>query len=1511
MISRFAEFLRKGAAWAVFLAATLLLSQGVRADWTIDLVSGSEVNGTFLEGKYIDGVSTRGATQVYLTTDENNCQMLNLLLLRDDTQEWAGITWEEVLGGKGNTPVLASTKIQLYPNAGVGQILIPANSNRVLLGTVYHNLLNGTDSTGAVGFDKLNSAQSTNAGIYTSKVKVNGPGSVMMLKGFNFTVAEGAAFETDEEVPLEVSPWDEVFTCTAWNGTDLVPTTAVEFTKIALAPESIGAGSVVITKDGGFLFTPKKDFFGTVTLEYTASSTEGKGSVDGTLTVTVNNVDDIPTLTNKGSSFVLIEGKAVKDLGDAIYLNFSEEEVDREPSLKSEATLTFTPVDGEGETITFPVTLTPVTTSDREPGTYTYSVDFSQVDLVIPYTTVKHPAARKEYTGILSVTDGGKEAYAVTLDGIPAIVKDVDIAPVITGFGTKPISGMLELVAGKVRTWKVQADSLFTPDVLAADADEEDEVTVSLEYFYEDMPAMTFTQIPSPLEKGRTLVAVATAASGTLGAALRGYYQVVNKAPELAENSGRIFIRRGGSTLTGSVTLEVTDVDGADDITVNKGYDDTSTLPDGLTIDRKDDGNVATLTLTFTVPESALGGTEDLQARYSVWIGDADQETSRQIYTLEVDFKENPVPVVTLEESSVTIAEVDAEGNPTSFLVKASATDSDVYPAGVGAWKLQVPEGWSYQAISEETGSQGSGTPVYSASWKVTSNGYDTIALAEGGASRLASDLFTVKVIAVDGETQGEGSADMAVTVNDVDRAPTVPTILHQTPGEAFHGDTLTIDASGSVDADGDPITYAYLWSYSADGVTFTEVDGEGEKGDTLSLAAAIKKGYTVKVASRAVTSPYGEGAENVFSELSQPVSLTIGNTVPFFYHVGDQPGAATDPDMPENPLEYVWEIAEDAAEQSLYVTAFDVDAADGVDSLTYSVEALEASVGTVSIDAATGKLTFTPAKDYFNDGESMPQVVVSAVDESGAAALLVPVISLKVTSVNDAPVVKAEDQYVLPDQRGEELTASFSVDMGPGEETQELSDGRIIDVSDPEGIFAQEPVITVEKSTATLVYTVKEEAELGKSATITFAVKDNGLTGEAEDPQESEPVTITVFVGASPWYPIISFTCVDPEAHADGHTFLLESEEDTLEITVKGSRTQLLPGDYAAVGFKGYPENTDLKATILVWTITEGTTDEVCAQRELSVGEYGLPGRATCAVERVTADENGWVMLPEIQVPMARSYRMQVVDAQGNPVQSIGPVDFPADGKGMILPTITGQELQIPQAGEYGLLVTGINPAGEGEETQVLVIEVPTASEVEIAWGTTPAFAPANGKVLTSGKVKFSWPVATNSNAYDLVVYGPDGRVAETVKDLAANNATLELPMGETPATYTWYVTAKGNGKTIASEQRQFTLAPSTRLPIIAGVYNENGKLVIRTEGVVDESVQIAYDCQYFSIPEMKWFYGFQVPASLNDEGALEPQLEGIPVADGDYVVLLLYVDGEPVGDYVVYLVQPSLAQL
>ncbi len=1508
MISRFAEFLRKGAAWAVFLAATLLLSQGVRADWTIDLVSGSEVNGTFLEGKYIDGVSTRGATQVYLTTDENNCQMLNLLLLRDDTQEWAGITWEEVLGGKGNNPVLTSTKIQLYPNAGVGQILIPANSNRVLLGTVYHNLLNGTDSSGAVGFDKLNSAQSTNAGIYANKVKVNGPGSVMMLKGFNFTVAEGTVFETDEEVPLEVSPLDEVFTCTAWNGSDLVPTTAVKFTMAGLATESTGTGSVLLTPDGGFRFIPKKDFFGTVTLEYTATSTEGKGSVKGSLTVTVHDVDDIPTLTNKGSSFVLIEGKAVKDLGDAIYLNFSEEEVDREPSLKSEATLTFTPVDGEGETITFPVTLTPVTTSDREPGTYTYSVDFSQVDLVIPYTTVKHPAARKEYTGILSVTDGGKEAYAVTLDGIPAIVKDVDIAPVITGFGTKPISGMLELVAGKVRTWKVQADSLFTPDVLAADADEEDEVTVSLEYFYEDMPAMTFTQIPSPLEKGRTLVAVATATSGTLGAALRGYYQVVNKAPELAENSGRIFIRRGGSTLTGSVTLEVTDVDGADDITVNKGYDDTSTLPDGLTIDRKDDGNVATLTLTFTVPESALGGTEDLQARYSVWIGDADQETSRQIYTLEVDFKENPVPVVTLEESSVTIAEVDAEGNPTSFLVKASATDSDVYPAGVGAWKLQVPEGWSYQAISEETGSQGSGTPVYSASWKVTSNGYDTIALAEGGASRLASDLFTVKVIAVDGETQGEGSADMAVTVNDVDRAPTVPTILHQTPGEAFHGDTLTIDASGSVDADGDPITYAYLWSYSADGVTFTEVDGEGEKGDTLSLAAAIKKGYTVKVASRAVTSPYGEGAENVFSELSQAVAWVIGNTAPYFYHVGTQPGTASNPEMPEEPLEYVWEIAEDATEQSLYVNAYDVDEADGVDSLTYAVEALDASVGTIEIDATTGKLTFTPAKDYFNDGVSMPQVVVSAKDESGVNALQVPVISLKVTCVNDAPVVKAEDQYVLPDQRGEELTATFSVDMGPGEEEQELSDGRIIQVSDPDSIFLSDPVITVEKSTATLTYTVKEEAELGKSATITFAVTDNGFTGEAEDPQESEPVTITVFVGASPWYPIISFTCVDPEAHADGHTFLLESDEETLALTVKGSRTQLLPEDYAAAGFEGYPENTEVTVTILVWTMTDGTTEEVCAERELSVGEYGLPGRPTCAVDRVTADENGWVALPEIQVPMARSYRMRVVDENGETLQSVGPVDFQADEKGMILPTIARQELQIPQAGEFLLMVQGFNPAGEGEEAAVLTIEVPEATAQELAWGSAPAFAPANGKVLTSETVKFAWPVATNAQEYMIRVYGPDGRLVKEVSGLTANNLTLELPMGEEATTYTWYVTAKAGSEAIASAQMQFTLATATRTPVITGVYDVSGKMMLYTEGILDDTIQITYDYQYFSIAQMKWFYGFQCPAIITENGALDLQvLEDLPLAEGDYVVLLPYVNGEKTGDYVVYLVQPE----
>ncbi|MGN0866585.1 MAG: hypothetical protein ACI4SG_02770 [Oligosphaeraceae bacterium] len=1516
MISRFAATFRKGAAWLVFLAATLLLSQGARADWTVELVAGSMVNGTFLEGKYIEGISTQGATQVYLTTDENSCQMLNLLLLRDDTQEWTGITWESAVGGYGNTPVLTSTSIQLYPNAGVGQVLIPANSTRVLLGTVCYNLTKGMDSTPAVKFNKLNAAQSANAGMYTTKVSVTGPGSVAMLKGFNFTVTEGASFTTQEETALTISPLDDAFSCTAWNGTDLVASRAVKFTgvEIYLKDETDARnGDVGINDKGEIVFVPDSNYFGQRTIIFTATSTEGKGEESGSFVVDVTGVDDKPVLDVSSYSLVLTEGMKVKDCS-GLSLRFTEMELDREPSLKEIATMVLTPADKDGADISFLVTLTPVVTTDRDPGDYTYSVNFSQVDVVIPYTSVKHPATSKEYTGVLKVTDGGPNAYTAELTGFTAIVRDQDRTPSITGMGSQHFSGMMEPVAGEDRTWLVQADSVFKVVAAAMDDDEEDEVVVSQEFYYQDTPGMTFGQLPA-LQKGKVVVHVATASSNGLSTSASAYYQVVNKAPALAENEGRIFIRRGGedTAATGTCTLNVTDVDGATDVIYSVSYQKTSTLPDNLTVTRENNGNVATLTLSYTVPEAYLSSTQDLQALYQLTITNDDADEGEELtYNLVVDFKENPVPVVTIaSEASVTISEVDEEGNPVTFTVTAKATDGDVYPAGVKDWEIEVPKGWSYTLREKETATWSTGSYECHATWEVTNNGYDTIANSSDGP-RNASDVFTVRIIAVDWATDGKGYADVSVTVNDVDRPPSTPTRLVLSPAQAVHGSTLNVVASGSEDADQDAITYAYLWKYSEDGETFTAVNGEGEAGDSLSLATAIKKGYTVSVAAQAVTAPYGAGKSEVLSDFSESVGWIIGNTAPYFYYIGsDKPSAGdTVPAKPEKPQEFTWEINEDGEAQSIYVGAYDVDVEDGVDSLTYAVQALDASVGVVQIDAATGKLTFTPAKDYFNDGVSMPQVVVSAVDESGAAAEQVPVISLKVISVNDAPVVKAEDQYVLPDQRGEELTATFSVDMGAGESDQELIDARILEVSDPDNIFAVAPSISYGKTSAILTYTVNTDAELGKSATVEFCVKDNGTSGGVEDPKESSAVTITIFVGASPWYPIISFTCASPEEHVFGHTFVLESDEEVLELTVKDDRTQLLPEDYAAVGFEGYPENTDLKVTILVWTMTEGTTEEICAERELSVGEYGLPGRATCAVDRVTADENGWVTLPEIQVPMARSYQMQVVDEDGVTLQSVGPVDFQADKKGMILPTITGQELQIPQAGEFTLLVQGINPAGEGEETPVLTIEVPEATAQELVWGNAPAFAPASGKVLTSETVKFSWPVATNAQEYVLRVNGPDGRLVEEASGLTANNATLELAMDEDPVSYTWYVVAKAGDDAISSSQMQFTLAATTRNPVATGVYKMMDKMVVFTEGVLDDSIQVTFDYQYFSIAEMKWFYGFQTPVE-HYLGGLALQLsDDLPLAAGDYVVLLIYVNGEKVGDYVVYLVQkdPSL---
>jgi hypothetical protein len=168
-------------------------------------------------------------------------------------------------------------------------------------------------------------------------------------------------------------------------------------------------------------------------------------------------------------------------------------------------------------------------------------------------------------------------------------------------------------------------------------------------------------------------------------------------------------------------------------------------------------------------------------------------------------------------------------------------------------------------------------------------------------------DWWKAHARATDGTDPGPWTQSTPVLVNSV---PTAPTAVDVTPGAPNTDDTLTATASGSTDADGDPITYSHEWSRSTNGGATW--DGWGNPGPTLPPSQTTK-GDWWKARSRAF-----DGLERSGWVASDPV--VIGNSAP------SVPTSATI--APTNPLDG----------DNLTATVTGATDADG-DALTYNVE--------------------------------------------------------------------------------------------------------------------------------------------------------------------------------------------------------------------------------------------------------------------------------------------------------------------------------------------------------------------------------------------------------------------------------------------------------------------------------------------------------------------------------------------------------------------------------------------
>ena len=1325
-----------------------------------------------------------------------------------------------------------------------------------------------------------------------------------VYQSFNFFLATGATFETDEDVALTISATDTTkFEATAWDTatSTLKPTSDVAFTGTpTLDPAEAGA---IAVQSGALVFTPAENWSGAVVVSATAKSTTiADTDTDVNFPITVNPVDDPLVEVSCDSN---LHGTESYPLDGNVFFEFKD--VDGGKFITSDATLTVTLSGSQ----TFEVSGTVEHGQPNAEGVTAYTF-MPAATPEIPYTAVIHPESSGEFGWSLALTDTATESY--TLEGTMP-VKDVDRPPAITSF---------EVNGTSTFPLEIKADTVALVNLLTGeDPDEEDTVGFdfykvdrttnpwSYTLYAEDVASFEnkLTQDFMPWRKD-TETCFAVRANSSYGGGFNETtidfsFKCVNSAPVVPTDNGSVFVLRHEDKSTpdpGVATFTATDADGNDDLLLCAEPTRAATPAADTEIDLEGfygDAHVAIvngdITFTYTVKPATVETNMDTEETLTFYVTDTDEEDFIPV-TVKCTFQANPPPVLASAsgETGLTVSEVDEAGNPTAFELTVNATDTNVYPAGVGSWAITVPDGWSYEVVSQDTGSVDAGTWEGSATWTITTAGYDTIT----GSPRDESGNFGVTVSAFDVTTGAEATLDFTITVNDVDRLPSAPATVALEPTEPVHGDAIVATPSGATDEDGDEITgYTYAWAYKADGESFIDL---AETTNTLNDAEAIKKGYTVKVTAFAVTKPYSNVDLLALSAEGTEAIVLVGNTAPFMSTLGDQTAA----DATIN-LEYTWTVTENSEDNTMAAAATDVDVEDGVDSLTYAVSEIAENVGTLAIDEATGEITFTPAADY-NTVETGDTVTftVTATDESGAAAENTATVTLVITEVNTAPSLTIEDQYVMP-PLGVEQTVTATAEMGEGEENQKISEASIEVLSGAE-IFSVAPAVAFEDKTVTITYTIAEDAELTAPAELKVTIKDDGTTAGVPDPQSAE-ATFKIFLGGSPWYPSIAFECVDPDAHTEGHTVVIDgSDGSSYSITLKGATYEVKPADYVAIGHPGYAPNTELEATVYVWTQKGGTSKEVCAEAEATVADYVEPGEATATADPEVG-ENGWVTLPTVSVPMAQSYTVTVTDENGKTTQTIGPVDFEPNEEGMILPNIEGLKIQLPESGSYTISVTGENPAGTGETTELFDVDITEDSEVELVW-SEGSFTPENGAVLTSESVKFSWPIASGAKSYTLTVYNADGTKAATKSGVSGTSQTLTLKMKAGEATpYTWSVSATSGKKSILSDEFSFTLCESTDSVIITKVAVGADGLAIGYEGTLDEGITISFDYQYFDVSAMKWNNG-TVTATVNADNTMTADLSGVDIAADDYVVLQLKVNGKKQGDWVVYQVQEAL---
>ena len=226
------------------------------------------------------------------------------------------------------------------------------------VGTTYH--YNGEGGT--VVTNDFVELQSTASG----SVKID-----YMVKATSFNHGQIDSVETEEESSVELNVLDndtmpdqkvarvsitgDGMTANAQRLIDVSANGALGKVMLVTEPEN---GKVTLAEDGAAVYTPNDDFFGKDTFTYTSEDEAGNVSTPTMVTVTVNNINDAPTVAPTADS---------RAIDRPIDVSSNAKDVDGD-------TLTFTWVQTSGPEVSFDETAKDITFTATEVGTYAFTV---------------------------------------------------------------------------------------------------------------------------------------------------------------------------------------------------------------------------------------------------------------------------------------------------------------------------------------------------------------------------------------------------------------------------------------------------------------------------------------------------------------------------------------------------------------------------------------------------------------------------------------------------------------------------------------------------------------------------------------------------------------------------------------------------------------------------------------------------------------------------------------------------------------------------------------------------------------------------------------------------------------------------------------------------------------------------------------------------------------------------------------------------------------------------------